>query len=144
MSLLCVTDSVVHCGVVIGWTSWWFRERIPYCKQCKSHVDHKLQLYGFDSTHATYTYHLDVHKWMHSIRQWGTSVWESMGKKPCSCVQFMKKFSASHARIHISTTSHTRIRIRVTVEFISVAVSAFIYTSNASTTKDKACMGTCW
>ena len=42
------------------------------------------------------------------------------------------------------TTSHTRIRIRVTVEFISVAVSAFIYTSNASTTKDKACMGTCW
>ena len=33
---------------------------------------------------------------------------------PCSCRQFIEAvfFTASHARIHISTASHVRIRIR--------------------------------
>ena len=38
---------------------------------------------------------------------------EPMGK-PCSCIQFIKSRTASHARIRISTTSHARIRISTT------------------------------
>ena len=41
------------------------------------------------------------------------NVLESMGK-PCSCMQFIKAvfFTASHAGIRISTTSHVKVRIR--------------------------------
>jgi len=44
------------------------------------------------------------------IRLSYTYVWKSMGK-PCSCIQFIKSriFTASHARIHISTKGTTVI-----------------------------------
>ena len=49
----------------------------------------------------------------HSFSLAHANVWESMGRKSCSNMQFIKRhFLLQVVRIHISTTSHARIFIR--------------------------------
>ena len=59
------------------------------------------------------------HDYIFIIRLTHANVWESMGK-PCSCMQFIVFFTASLAKIRISTTNHVRIRIKSHVLHMNV------------------------